>query len=154
VPLRDQDVIKKMRKEKWNINLRKVMPKEIRFEYDFDLPLFRALIFLVCYNRRLGNDFHNKPGFGFSGKLPIDITQPKTTLLQGLAGMADNDNLPTDPDSYYSKPTMSHKEENAAKKKNKETAKTVNMIGDIIRRTSVNVDTSPEDGGIFEPKSP
>lgn len=85
VPLRDQEVVKKMQKEKWNINLRKVMPKEIRFEYDFDLPLIRALIFLVCYNRRLGNDFHNKPGFGFSGKLPKDTPQPKATVLTNLA---------------------------------------------------------------------
>jgi hypothetical protein len=144
-----------MRKEKWNINLRKVMPKEIRFEYDFDLPLFRALIFLVCYNRRLGNDFHNKPGFGFSGKLRIDITKPRASLLQGLAGMANNDNLPIEPDSYYSKPTLSQKEENAAQKKKKETAKSVNMIGDIIkRRTSTHIEASPEDVETFEPKSP
>jgi hypothetical protein len=148
VPLRDQEVIKKMQKEKWNINLRKVMPKEIRFEYDFDLPLFRALIFLVCYNRRLGIDFHNKPGFGFSGKLPIDTPQPKAIVLTNLIALVDTDNVVTEPESYYSKPIPSHKEENADKKRKKETTKNVNMIGDYIKKKTMvyQDDVSPGEG--------
>ena len=56
-PTKERDQIRKLRHENWNKNLRKIIPAQIRFGYDFDAPLLRALVYYICLNTKLGIEY-------------------------------------------------------------------------------------------------